>query len=57
MTNQQLSNEIQRLQDIQRSQPSTRTDAWEQASEALAPLFAEAAKRQAEGRADGIVSL
>lgn len=57
MTNQELTKEIQRLQTIQKNEPTTYTDAWEAASKALHPLFQEAAKRQAEGRADSIESL
>jgi len=57
MTNAQLSAAIQRLQRVCASQSSIDNPAWDRASAELSPLFTEAAKRQSEGRADGIVSL
>lgn len=41
---------IECLQNVQKSQPSTRTVEWEVASSHLAPLFAEMARRTAVER-------
>lgn len=49
MTTEQMVDEIERLQGVQRRNPPS-SAAWQGASEALAPLFAEMARRQ---RANG----
>lgn len=45
MTTELIVAEIERLQAVQRRNPPS-SAAWQEASDALAPLFAEMARRQ-----------
>jgi hypothetical protein len=50
LTDDELTAAIQEQQRIQMNAPSARSAIWEKASEALQPLFAEAATRAKSGR-------